>query len=113
MDLFANLFGGGLPQIDPKAAHSRLQADPQLLLLDVRTPEEYAQGHAPGATLIPLDELPARLAEVPTDREILCICHSGSRSSAATRLLRSSGRQVTNVTGGMDLWERQRLPVQR
>ena len=113
MNLFANLFGGSLPHIAPSDAQQRLQTQPKPFLLDVRTPEEFAAGHAPGATLIPLDELKARLAEIPADREVLCICASGSRSSVATRQLQAAGRQATNVAGGMGAWTRQGLPVKR
>jgi rhodanese-related sulfurtransferase len=113
MNLFTNLFGMGLPHIDPREAHQRLQVQPKPLLLDVRTPEEFAAAHAPGATLIPLNELKARLAEVPANREVLCICASGSRSSVATRQLQAAGRQATNISGGMGAWARQGLPIKR
>ncbi|RLD06598.1 MAG: hypothetical protein DRI32_02345, partial [Chloroflexi bacterium] len=49
-------------------------------LLDVRTQEEWIESHVEGATLIPLDELEARISEVPTDREVVVICHSGNRA---------------------------------
>ncbi|MDL2345374.1 rhodanese-like domain-containing protein, partial [Deinococcus sp. MIMF12] len=56
-------------------------------VLDVRTPAEYAQGHVPGAVLLPLQDLSARLNEVPQGRKVYVICRSGSRSAQASRVL--------------------------
>ncbi len=61
--------------------------------------------------MIPLGELSRRMNELPKDRSILCICHSGSRSSVAARQLQAAGYQVINLQGGMSGWERARLPV--
>ncbi|SDF80567.1 rhodanese-like domain-containing protein [Sporolituus thermophilus] len=75
------------------------------VILDVRTPDEFAQGHIPGAVLIPLDQLDKRLDEVPKDKKVLVICRSGNRSSQATKLLRNNGfTNVYNVLGGMNHW---------
>ena len=74
-------------------------------ILDVRTPEEWAAGHVPGATLIPLDELPNRLSEVPDDVEVYVICRSGNRSSVARDLLLDNDfTLVTSVGGGFNQW---------
>jgi rhodanese-related sulfurtransferase len=74
-------------------------------ILDVRTPEEWEAGHIPGATLIPLDELEARLAEVPRGEEIVVICRSGNRSAAARDILLQAGFEaVTSVAGGFNQW---------
>ncbi len=84
------------------------------LLLDVRTPEEFAQGHAPGAKLIPLDQLQSRLAELggAKNRPIALICRSGNRSGIAQRILEAEGfTQTVNVQGGMIHWARAGLPV--
>ena len=73
-----------VPAVDVKELRRRLDADgPKPYLLDVREPWEYLAGHVPGATLIPLGELEQRVSEVPRDREVLTICHSGQRSLAA------------------------------
>lgn len=73
-------------------------------LLDVREDEEWAAGHAPRATHIPLGELGARTAELPVDREIYVICRSGVRSERAARALNGAGWRAINVAGGMQDW---------
>ncbi|SEJ65020.1 Rhodanese-related sulfurtransferase [Deinococcus reticulitermitis] len=83
-------------------------------VLDVRTPAEYVQGHVPGATLLPLQDLPARLNEVPKDRKVYVICRSGSRSAQASQVLTDGGhRNVYNVDGGMLAWEAAGFPTTR
>ncbi len=111
--MFSNLFGRGIHQIDPVQAKARLGEKPAPFLLDVREPEEYREGHIAGAKLIPLGELQRRSKELPRDREILCVCHSGNRSSSAVRFLTSEGYQATNLKGGMINWSRNGLPVQK
>lgn len=84
------------------------------LLLDVREPQEYAEIHAPNATLIPLGELGSRLNEIAPykDKPIAVVCRSGRRSSKAVQLLKESGyTQVSNVAGGMNAWESAGLTV--
>jgi rhodanese-related sulfurtransferase len=73
-------------------------------LLDVREPDEWAAGHVPQATHIPLGQLGARTAELPQDREIYVICRSGARSARAAQALNSAGWQAVNVAGGMQEW---------
>jgi sulfur-carrier protein adenylyltransferase/sulfurtransferase len=72
--------------------------------VDVRTPQEYENGHIPGAVLLPLSELEARMAELPATGEILFYCRSGKRSMAASLLAHDSGRfsgaTIVNVEGG-------------
>ena len=51
-----------------------------LVVIDVRSPDEFARGHVPGARLLPVEELPARLAEVPTDKPVLFVCRTGRRA---------------------------------
>ena len=81
------------------------------LLLDVRTPEEWAAGHAPLAVLIPLDELPARLNELPPDEPVLVICRSGNRSVVGRDILLQNGFNAASVTGGMNAWHASGYPV--
>jgi rhodanese-related sulfurtransferase len=73
-------------------------------LLDVREPDEYAAGHAPGVVLHPMGELPAVWPELPTDRTVLCICRTGARSASATEFLRHQGIDAVNLEGGMQAW---------
>lgn len=74
-------------------------------LLDVRQPQEYEQGHLPGAVLIPLAQLRAGLGKLDTDKETYVYCRSGSRSVSATALLEDAGlTHVHNMSGGLDVW---------
>jgi len=74
-------------------------------ILDVREPVEWETGHIPDATLIPLGEVPDRLAEIPQDQPVVVVCRSGNRSAQATQFLRQSGYGlVTSMGGGMNQW---------
>jgi phage shock protein E len=112
MDLSSHLFTQPtINQLEPSQVHEMVAQSPRPFLLDVRTPQEYKQGHIQGAELIPLDELTSKLARIPKAREIICICESGSRSSVAARHLSSLGYKVSNLHGGMSRWIRSGLPV--
>lgn len=91
-----------VPEIDV-AELARRQAE-GAFVLDVRQPEEYAAGHVPGAVLVPLDQLPARQDEIPSDRALLVICRSGARSATAVQALTSAGYDATNIAGGTMAW---------
>jgi rhodanese-related sulfurtransferase len=80
-------------------------------VLDVREPEEFQAGHIEGATSLPLGDLAGRLAEVPTDQVIVCVCRSGHRSGIATRELRAAGLHAVNLVGGMSAWAVEGLPI--
>lgn len=87
-----------------------------VFLLDVREPQEYAEVHAKGATLIPLGHLPHRLNELSAykNKPVAVICRSGRRSAQGVDILRNAGfSQVTNVEGGTLAWEAAGLPVER
>lgn len=73
-------------------------------LLDVREPDEWAAGHAPDATHIPMGELGARTGELPVDQEIYVICRSGARSARVAQALNGAGWRAVNVAGGMQDW---------
>jgi rhodanese-related sulfurtransferase len=74
-------------------------------LLDVRSPDEYAHGHLPGAVNIPVQELDRRLAEVgPPDRELVVYCRSGHRSGRAAEILRQHGFTKVHNLGPMTAW---------
>lgn len=77
------------------------------VLVDVRTAEEYAAGHVPGAVNIPLDQLAARQAELEPHRagEVYLICQSGGRSGRAANQLAAAGFRAVNVTGGTGAWK--------
>ena len=75
------------------------------VVVDVREPDEWAAGHAPGAVHIPLGDLPARIDELPeTDTSLPVVCRSGGRSGRAVEWLVQQGFDVVNVEGGMRAW---------
>lgn len=113
MNIFKALFGGGANSLGATEAKARIDSKEALFILDVRQPDEYRAGHIPGAKLIPLNELGRRAGELPKDTEILCVCHSGSRSSAAASQLAGAGYQVINLRGGMIGWNRAGFPVKK
>ena len=74
-------------------------------LLDVREDDEWAAGHAPGAHHLPMMEIPARMAEVPTDAEVVVVCRAGGRSGQVVSYLLGNGwENVRNLDGGMQSW---------
>ncbi len=95
----AGLLRGDHPQLNVEAVLGA-PADERPLLLDVRTPQEFLAGHLPGAINIPVDELRARLTEIPRDRQIAAYCQVGQRGYLATRILRQHGFPAANIGGG-------------
>jgi molybdenum cofactor guanylyltransferase len=91
-----------VPDIDIPTLRDKLDAGEPLF--DVRQPDEYDQGHAPGARLVPLGEVPERVDEFPTDRTVYVICRSGGRSAKAVEHLRANGVDAVNVAGGTLAW---------
>lgn len=91
----------------------RRTRDGQVAVLDVRPGEEYAAGHIPGAISIPLDELPARLNELPEDQEIVAYCRGAYCVLAhdAVRLLSTHNRRARRLADGMLEWRLADLPV--
>jgi rhodanese-related sulfurtransferase len=80
-------------------------------VVDVREPGEYAEAHVPGARLIPLSQLPARLAEVPRAGRVHVVCASGNRSKVGTDVLNAAGHDAVSVAGGTGGWIRAGHPV--
>ena len=72
--------------------------------LDVRTPEEWNDYHAPNTTLIPLDELASRVDELPKDQPIVVVCRSGNRSQTGRDILLQAGFNATSMNGGLNEW---------
>lgn len=81
------------------------------LLVDVRTPEEFASGHIPGAVNIALQTLPQQMETLPKDRPIVLYCRSGARSSTAAKMLAQRGFDNIHDLGGLIKWRMQGLPV--
>lgn len=82
------------------------------LLLDVRTPEEFASGHIPGAVNIPVEALANRLSEVPQTQTVVVYCRSGNRSATASQILAEAGYSSIYDLGGINAWAAQGLPVE-
>jgi rhodanese-related sulfurtransferase len=81
------------------------QIEPDVYLLDVREPDEWDAGHALDAHHLPMMEIPARMAEVPTDTDVVVVCRSGARSGQVVSYLIGNGwDNVRNLDGGMQSW---------
>lgn len=92
------------PAVDVDTTHALLD-NPDVFLLDVREPDEYAAGHIPGITLIPMGEIPGRLSEIPTDKPVIVTCRTGNRSEQVVDFLREMGfTNVHNMEGGIVAW---------
>ncbi len=83
--------------------HARALVSEGATLVDVRTPGEFAAGHVEGATNIPVDELDARMAEIPSERPVVVYCRSGRRSAHAAASLEARGYEVFDL-GPMTAW---------
>jgi rhodanese-related sulfurtransferase len=92
-----------VPEIEADDADAAVAAG--ALLLDVREPDEWVEGHAPAAVHVPMREVQDRLAELPKDRLVVAICRSGARSRAVAALLLTEGYDVVNTVGGMQAWQ--------
>ena len=98
-----------IQDIGPGEAVALLDAG--AFLLDVRENEEWAAGHAPQATHVPMGEIQGRASELPVDRTVVCMCRVGGRSGAVAKALVVGGYDVRNVDGGMLAWAAAGLPV--
>jgi rhodanese-related sulfurtransferase len=84
------------------------------LFVDVRTQEEWNQGHIAKSLLIPLDELPNRLNELPKDRDLVVVCHSGVRAKEGATILRNAGfTRVSCLSGGLQAWVDAGYPIEQ
>jgi len=85
---------------------ARVKDRPDVYLLDVREQWEYDEGHIPGVTLLPMDQVPNRLDEIPKDKEVIVTCRSGNRSGQVTNYLLQNGfDNVHNMKGGIIAWQ--------
>jgi rhodanese-related sulfurtransferase len=97
--------GGDNIQIEPSVLQQRLASGEALTLVDVRQGWEHNICQIPGSRLIPLDELPQQLHQLPDDQPLVIICHHGMRSFHATMWLRQNGfPRAVNLAGGVDAW---------
>ncbi len=94
-------------EIDSETLQSRLSNGDDLLLVDVRTPSEVAQGALPNAIHIPMAVIPVRVGELPRDRELVIYCRSGARSYHTCQFLAQQGfENAVNLRGGIIAWAR-------
>ena len=101
--------------IEPSELAAQISAGTAPVILDVRTPEEFASGHIPGAVNIPIDQLEGRLATagLPRSDEIVVHCERGPRAAKAEAILEASGyADVRDLSGHMQAWRAAGLPVE-
>ena len=91
-------------EIRPSELKQRLDAGEPAAILDVREPWEHELCAIPGARLIPMDQLTARVGELDPEREVVVYCHHGQRSAAVVQWLRRQGIPAVNLRGGIDGW---------
>ncbi|MEZ4726463.1 MAG: rhodanese-like domain-containing protein [Caldilineaceae bacterium] len=114
MHILSKLFstGGATAQLTASEYKSRfVDSNTPHLLVDVRSPAEFADGHLAGARNIPLQEIEQRLRELPKEKEIVLYCRSGNRSGMALRMLQSAGYQNVYNAGSLNELARQGLQV--
>lgn len=97
-------------RIDAASLSARLQQGAVPYLLDVRTPEEFAEGHIAGAINIPVQQLAQRIGEIPQNVPVVAYCRSGRRVEQALPMLRANGHAVTELQGSMLAWQAAGLP---
>lgn len=96
-----------VPNAHPEDVHEAA------FLLDVREDDEWAAGHSPRAHHLPMQQVPARMGEVPMDGDVFVVCRAGGRSAQVTAYLLANGwDNVTNVDGGMRAWAAADLPLE-
>jgi rhodanese-related sulfurtransferase len=82
-----------------------------ITVLDVREPVEWQHGHVEGSVHVPMMELPDRLAELPTDGQVLVVCKVGGRSARVVQYLVAQGVDAVNLDGGLLEWEAAGRPL--
>ena len=104
-DLF-NRGGSAVKKIKPDEVKAHLAQNKNSVLIDVRTTEEYRDGHIPGSKLLPLDELAFRVKDLPADKStpLIVYCLSGARSRAAASQLARAGYSEVYDLGGITRW---------
>ncbi|MDQ1715230.1 MAG: hypothetical protein QOC60_1175 [Frankiaceae bacterium] len=95
----ASMFGH-----DPLPAVAVRDISDDAFIVDVREPDEWAEGHVAGSLHIPMQAMPERLGELPRDRQVTVLCAVGGRSAHVTAWLLAQGYDAVNVTGGIQAW---------
>ena len=105
------------PRIDQPSLSKRIDAkDAGLIIVDVRTPEEFAAGHVPGAINIPYTYLPASISQLKdaSDKDIVVYCETGVRAERAASRLRENGfTRLLHLDGDMKKWRENKQPTQK
>jgi len=111
--MFKALFGGSVPSISVQDYHEQYHTTKENhQIIDVRTKNEFSDGHVPNAINIPLDQLSGKMNKISKDRPVFIICASGGRSRSATQQLIKAGYDnVTNVQGGTMRWQMAGYPI--
>ena len=118
--LLASLVSAGAlaaePALVPVSQEALLErqqkGDESTYVLDVRSPEEYASGHVPGAVNIPYDQIASRIAEVPKDKDVVLYCKSGRRAGIAAEVLAGQGyTRLQHLEGDIVAWVDKGRPV--
>ncbi|MCB1915179.1 MAG: rhodanese-like domain-containing protein [Rhodocyclaceae bacterium] len=114
MLLFQVIKGKSPDELDPITATLKINRE-DALVVDVRSADEYRQGHIPNARHIPLADLEKRSAELAKDdKPVILCCATGARSGLALATLRKAGiSSVFNLSGGLQAWERAGHPLAR
>ena len=100
--------------ISVQTLKTKLDSQDDLVIIDVRSKDEFRQGHIKGAKSIPLPDLDNQLDTLPKDRPIAFVCLSGFRSQKATKqVLRRGFEHVSNVSGGMRSWNQAGYPIKK
>ncbi len=115
--LVATVAFAGEPAVAPVSQEALVErqqkADPELLVLDVRTHEEFASGHVPGAINIPFDRLAERLEDVPKDKDVVVYCQSGRRAGIAAKTLADNGyTRLSHLEGDIAAWKANARPLE-
>lgn len=100
-------------EIDSESLSDRLKGGEDVLLVDIRTPAEMAQGVIPDALQLPMHLIPVRMSELPKDRDVVLYCRSGARSYQACAYMMQQGYdRVLNLRGGIIAWARHGFPIE-
>lgn len=103
-----------MQNITPTEAYKKILVNKDIIILDVRTAEEFSISRISGAINVPVDEISDKIQTIIDDKEsiIFVYCHTGFRSAIATTDLMDLGyKNVSNITGGIEQWESESLPI--
>lgn len=95
-----------VPLVEPATLHAYMQGGIKVTIVDVRQPDEFAQGHIAGAVLMPLGDLEATYSKLPKTAKLVVYCRSGHRSAQAVQILQSHGfKDIASLDGGFIAWQ--------